>query len=87
MTAGPLRKAVARDLRRLKATSSVEGQLALALAARLDDVGTPASAVPMAARELRELLRSLRGLEKPKEVSPLDEIRKRRERRVRRADS
>lgn len=86
VVSGPIRKAVARTLRSAAATSSPEGQVALALAARLDDPGTADSAVGQITRELRELLAMVRE-RKPKEVSPLDEIRSRREKRFRRAAS
>lgn len=84
---GPIRKAVAANLRTLKATSTADGQLALALAGRLDDPSTADSAVGPMARVLDEILQRLNATGKPKEVSPLDEIRSRREKRVRRAEA
>ena len=86
MSVGPIRKAVAANLRTLKQTSTADGQIALALARRLDDPDTADSAVGPMTRELREILQVLNAA-KPKEVSPLDDIRARREKRVRRAAS
>ena|SRR5690348_10066173 len=82
MAAGAIEKAVRSDLRGLKATSSAEGQVAIAVARRLDASATPATAAASLARELRELLAELRDREKPEEVSPLDEIRQRRAARL-----
>lgn len=62
-----------------KAESSV-GRIVMALANRIDDPTTPATAVAAMAKELRSALTAL-GLESKVAANPLDELKKRREAR------
>lgn len=59
---------------------SAMGRTAMALAVRIDDVETPATAVAAMAKELRGVLTEL-GLEAKVAADPLDEFKKRREAR------
>ncbi len=74
-----LTAAVRAELRSLKATTTPEGRLAVALAGRLDDSG--ARDAPALSRELRQVMGDIRDANTGMKADPVDELRGRRERR------
>lgn len=71
--------AVRAELTRAGQVGSAAGELALVLAARMDDQSTPTSALAGLSRELRELL-SAAGA-RPGAADPVDDLRARRDRK------
>ena len=74
-----LTAAVRAELRSLKATTTPDGRLAVALAGRLDDSG--ARDAPALSRELRLVMADIRDANMSVKSDPVDELRGRRERR------
>jgi hypothetical protein len=72
---------VRTELRRLKATTTVEGRAAIALACQLDESGAR-DAAPLS-RELRQVMTDLRQRFAAVKSDPVDELKARR--RVRRS--
>lgn len=72
--------AVRAELRRLKATTGVEGRAAVKLARQLDEAATRDA--PIVSRELRIIMAEIRADSAAVAVDPVDELRaKRRDRR------
>lgn len=73
--------AVRAELEQIRKTSTAGGQVALALAARLDAGEDPGSAMAAMAKELRATMVELTR-EAPAAADPVDELKRRRERRL-----